>query len=137
VFSFFTSFGYFLDESENFGVAGEIARVLRPGGRLFMDHANAVQVRATLVAESRRKVKNFDVHERRWVDAAARVNKRTVVTQNSLPVAEIDESVRLYEPDEITELLARAGLNLVRFYGDFSGGPLTPDSSRMLILATK
>ena len=52
VFSFFTSFGYFADEDDNLEAAREMCRVLKPGGRLFMDYMHADHDVPRLVAAS-------------------------------------------------------------------------------------
>ncbi|HXL56976.1 MAG TPA: class I SAM-dependent methyltransferase, partial [Chitinophagaceae bacterium] len=41
VFSFFTSFGYFKDETENQKVIRNMSNALKPGGRVVFDYINA------------------------------------------------------------------------------------------------
>ena len=54
VVNFFTSFGYFLRESENVAVVAEIERVLRPGGAFLCDTFARDWVLERLVPEERR-----------------------------------------------------------------------------------
>ena len=51
IFSFFTSFGYFSDDSENQKVINEIYRCLKEDGGVIMDFLNPHRVKATLVSE--------------------------------------------------------------------------------------
>ena len=60
---FFTSFGYF-DDADNRRTLGELARVLAPSGRLFLDLLNREPAVANLVPESERRVDGAVVHER-------------------------------------------------------------------------
>ena len=51
VFSFFTSFGYFDDPAEQAAVVRNIARSLKPGGRLVLDYLNPRYADAHLTPE--------------------------------------------------------------------------------------
>ncbi len=80
VLNFFTSFGYFEAERENFRVLEEIVRVLTPGGRFLIDLMNPGPVLANL------KPRDVEVREdglrveiERWYDPERqRINKRIV-----------------------------------------------------------
>jgi len=138
VLSFFTSFGYFLDEAEDCRAAREMARVLAPKGRFFLDYLNATQVCASLVPHSERREDPYMVVEDRWLDeAAARVNKKTAVLQDHETVAIREESVRLYTRPGLTAILADAGLRVEECLGDFSGGCLRDDSPRLILVGGK
>jgi hypothetical protein len=45
--------------------------------------------------------------------------------------------VRLYNPSEMRDLLKKAGMNLVKIFGDWNSLPLTDQSSRMVLIARK
>lgn len=138
VLNFFTSFGYFVEEEKNQTAARELGRVLTAGGRFFLDYLNAGQVRATLLPHSERREGTYFIIEDRWLDEpAARVNKRTTVLQDGTVMAVSEESVRLYSVDELTGLLAEAGLTVEQRFGDFAGAPLREDSPRMILVGSK
>jgi SAM-dependent methyltransferase len=138
VINMFTAFGYFSDE-ENFQVLREIARVLLPGGFLFLDLAN----RDALLLRHR--------EPRTWKvlrDGALLLSEwlwDPITNRYSYPQILIDEhgqqrfyhSVRLYTASEITELLRHAGLRVLEYYGGFQGETLSVDSPRMILLAEK
>ena len=138
VTNFFTSFGYFARDTENAAVLGEVARVLRPGGRFFMDYLNPAQVRAGLVPESRREYGGLDIRERRWIDEAGqRVNKRIEVFEAGACVLDTTESVRLYALEELEDFFADAGLAIARVYGDYDGAPHGGGKPRTIIIGMR
>lgn len=140
VLNFFTSFGYFEGERENFRVLEEIVRILVPGGRFLIDLMNPGPVLASL---KQREVQERDGRRseiERWYDPATqRVNKRIVVeTAGSPGKPECRraylESVRLYQPDEVMIGLRWAGLEVDGLYGNFQGDPYERDSERLILL---
>jgi ubiquinone/menaquinone biosynthesis C-methylase UbiE len=139
VLNLFTSFGYFAEDAENAGVFREVARVLdRTGGFFLFDHLNPTALRAGLVAESRRQTPSGAwVHETRWIDEKRRrVEKRIEFEPNTgQPV--LLESVRFYEPEEVTTLGDQAGLSLLSSHGGFDASPLTERSPRGLYVFQK
>lgn len=138
VANFFTSFGYFTDESENLAVARGIARALKPGGRFFMDYLNPVHVRATLEPATSRRAGAYDIVERRWIDETTqRVNKTMEVTEDGRPVSKTSESVRLYPQDELVALLERAGLTIESIHGDYDGNAVRDDRPRQIVVGTR
>jgi SAM-dependent methyltransferase len=138
VVNFFTSFGYFPCAEENLQVVRGVSAALKPGGRFFIDYVNRAYVEATLVPESVRSQGDYEIHERRWIDAkAGRVNKRTRVTKEAALVTETGESVRLYRLEEFRDLLAGGGLDVDGVFGDYSGAPFDEMHPRMIVVGHK
>lgn len=138
VFSFFTSFGYFLKEDDNAQAALEMGRVLKQGGRFFMDYLNPLSVEATLVKETTRTVEGFTLLERRWIDRASRrVNKQIDVRRENTLIKTLLESVRLYTFEELSSLLCNAGLRVETCQGNYDGTPYGDDSPRMILTGVK
>lgn len=138
VFSFFTSFGYFQEDTENLEAAREIGRVLTDGGRFFMDYLNPLNVKITLKKETTRVVEGYTLLERRWIDQdSRRVNKQTEVKQGDELIETLRESVRLYSFEEMSSLLQEAGLRIESCQGNYDNAPYDNDSPRMLLAGVK
>jgi len=136
--SFFTSLGYFAREDENEHAIEELARVLNPGGRFFVDYLNAPHVERTLIPESYRERDGYGIYERRWLEPGVRrVNKAVRVTRGQETVSEWRESVRMYTESEFRAMLSRNGLAVEQAFGDFVGSPLADDRPRMILVGRK
>ncbi len=138
VTSFFTSFGYFLEDAENARVLTEIARSLKTGGRFFIDHVNAQHIEEKLAPRTVRWLESHEIREERWIDRnSRRLNKKAAIFQQGVCIREHRESVRLYAPQEFESLLRTAGLATVSFFGGFHGEPLAREHARMIAVGAK
>lgn len=136
VVNLFTSFGYFGEERENRRALSEMMRVVRPGGRLVLDHANRAYVERTLVESDEKTAGDYHILQRRWMEGD-RVRKTITVMDGKGHSMELQEDVRLYFPGELVKLLKKHGAAEVVLWGDFNGGAFTPDSQRMIAVATQ
>ncbi len=139
VVNFFTAFGYFEEDEENFSVLHEIARVLRPGGWFLFDFLNAVAVARNLgigALESEERLANGDLWRvRRGLSADGRRAEKTQTRlHDGRVLREIRESVRLFHRQTLEAALATAGLPVQRLYGDYGGGDFEETSSPRLIM---
>ena len=138
LFSFFTSFGYFLDDADNAAAAGSMAQVLKPAGRFFMDYLNPLNLEEKLEPETTRESKGYVIHEQRWIEHKLhRVNKTVSVEYEGGVVGKTSESVRLYTLQELTVLLAEAGLQVEKVWGDCMAANYGPHSDRMILMGTR
>jgi SAM-dependent methyltransferase len=141
VLNFFTSFGYFEQERENFRVLEEIVRVLASGGRFLIDLLNPGYALAHLIAREAQAQDGQDgrrVEIERWYDTGKlRINKRIRVFEPGRPARCFLESVRLYRAEEVSIGLRWAGLEVSELCGSFQGEPYAHDSERLIILGYK
>jgi SAM-dependent methyltransferase len=138
VLNFFTSFGYFEAERENFLVLEEIARVLTPGGCFLIDLMNPGPALEGLKPAERQVLDGREAEIERWYDAGSqRIQKRIVVRAPGEPPRTFLESVRLYQPEEVTIGLRWAGLEVDTLFGNFHGDPYERDSERLIITGRK
>ncbi len=138
VLNFFTSFGYFESERENFRVLEEIVRVLRPGGHCLIDLFNREHMLATLEPRERQERNGQVIEIRRWYDAATRrVNKRICLQREGSPKRTYLESVRAYTQEEVVNGLNWAGLEIVATYGGFGGEPSGGDNERLIFIGRR
>ena len=135
VVNLFTSFGYFATDAEHATTLGEVARVLRPGGRFALDFLNAPAVRATLVPQDERTVSGKRIVQRRRLDDGGRTVTKDIQLIDDGRTYQ--ERVRLFERVELETMLKDAGLRVDGAFGDYDGGPHTSSSSRLLLLATR
>lgn len=135
----FTSFGYFDDEDDNARAIGEIARVLRPGGRFLIDFLNAAAVEAVGTGTTRRREGDVDIEERRERDAAGRfLTKHVRVIPARGAEVSYRERVRLFTAPELEAMLGDAGLRVIARYGGYDAEAYVPDASpRLVLLAEK
>ncbi|MCB1057485.1 MAG: class I SAM-dependent methyltransferase [Acidobacteria bacterium] len=135
VLNFFTSFGYFEHERENFEVLEEIVRVLRPGGRFLIDFLNSDHVRETLKPRESFVKDGRSVAIERWYDATTRrINKRIRIAAAAEAPKTFLESVRAYSAEEVVIGLRWAGLEVDRRFGGFRGEPYDHDSERLILV---
>jgi SAM-dependent methyltransferase len=133
--NWFTSFGYFDDEGNRAWLEAA-RRTLKPGGRLAIDvHSRDVFMRnrvpASIVERDGDLLvdrHSFDVESgreesERWIVRGGRVRKTAY-------------SVRFYTFTELRSLLLNSGFAGVEAVGH-DGKPLTLDSRRMIVIATR
>jgi SAM-dependent methyltransferase len=138
ILNFFTSFGYFETERENFRVLEEIVRVLTPGGRFLIDLLNPGPALAALEPRKVQEREGLRAEIERWYDPAVqRLKKRIAVETTGGRQRTYLESVRLYQPEEVTIGLRWAGLEVDSLFGNFQGDPYERDSERLILLGHK
>jgi SAM-dependent methyltransferase len=131
----YTSFGYF-SPRENEAVLRRMARALRPGGRILIDHRDP-GFDATLPGRLW-----FAAGPRRFVLEERRFDRRTGITESTWLIVVAGKShvarkvVRLQEFSlpHWRRLFRRAGLRLLRAYSGYDGRPYRTVSSRRLIV---
>lgn len=137
VVSLFTSFGYFDDPVDHHAVVDNIARALRPGGRVVLDYLNIASVEPRLVPEEIAEYAGVVYRVSRWSDAAA-IYKRIVVEDPAAPgpVSFVERVTKLAARD-FARLFARAGLVVEALFGDYALGAFEADVSPRLILVAR
>ena len=131
VVSLFSSFGYFGDVGDRELLDG-VARILARGGVAFLDVMNPDFVRAGLVPESRRERAGATLVERRQLVGSS-VRKDVELERGGSLVRSWHEEVRLYEPAELDERVAAAGLVVQARWGGFDGSAFGLRSPRQLL----
>lgn len=103
------------DDAGNAAALGGLARVLRPGGRALVHHANPLRLAADPVAHARRALPDGAVvEEEARFDAAAGVETaRRRLARPDGTALEGTASLRYYRPDEWGPLARGAGLRVV------------------------
>lgn len=135
VLNLFTSFGYFIDNSENEKVLREISRVLQPGGRYFIDFLNRDYVRKHINPLTERQENGVTIREERMLDGDY-VKKKIIITEGS-DQRVYHERVKMYTRNEMQEMIERSGLVVEQIFGDYDSSNYTVDSPRMIFFGQK
>ena len=139
VINMFSSFGYLESEEDDQQVLHQIAKALKPGGKLLMDLLN----REWVIINN----EEYDWHQHedgRVVLERRQLNLQT--STNHLTYTEIlpdgtrremsDLHMRLYALTELAKMLTTAGLTLKHVYGGFRGEEYGVNTRRMIVVAS-
>ena len=124
----FTPFGYFSDQ-QNRALFQRLQELLRPGGVLVLDYLNAAFVRAHLVAEDEALHGSIRVKSLRTLEGDRLVKRMTLTHLETGRIRQAEESLRLYDPQDLRALATACGLELQGDAGDYQGNPFDPELS--------
>lgn len=135
VVNWFTAFGYF-DDADNRRVLTEVARALRPGGRLAIELNNYPAImRSYLPSSVAERDGDLMVDRHRFDPLTGRnVVDRTIIRDGS--VRQTHFEVRMFTYPELRDWLLQAGFTSVSGYGE-DGEPLTTDHRRLIAVADR
>ncbi len=139
VINLYTSFGYFTP-SQNEQTLRRMARALRRGGKLLVDHRDPIHD-AKLPRRLWYRIgsKRYVLEDRQF-DRRTRTTESTrlIVTSGQSPVIQQRFRLQEYTLAEWRRMLRRAGLALVRAFSSYDGRPFRPDTTgRLIILAER
>jgi SAM-dependent methyltransferase len=126
----FTSFGYFDREAEHAMALNEMVATVRRGGWFVIDFLNPPAVRRGLVPMERVSLGGRQVEIRRELSDDGHHVTKTILTGDG---RRFRERVRLFEPEEITGMLAEACVSVRHQFGDYAGALLTAGSPRTIL----
>lgn len=133
-YNVFTSFGYF-GETGNRRTAAELARVLRPGGRLVVDTLDRdAVVREFSESTVVEREGDYLVDRHEFDPEAGRLRTRRTTFRDG-ERRESTFSVRTYTYGELARLLDRVDCEVVAAYDGLSDEPYGFDADRLCIVA--
>jgi SAM-dependent methyltransferase len=127
----FTSFGYFERDAEHTAALQEMVSTVRPGGWFVIDFLNPAAVRRQLVPEETLELPGQTVQVSRSVSPDGRYVCKSIRAPKG---RHFMERVRLFEPDQMSAMLKRAGVKVRLAFGDYDASPLTPDAARTILV---
>jgi SAM-dependent methyltransferase len=137
VLSLFTSFGYFEDPADNVTVVHNIARSLKPGGRVVLDYLNVRHAERHLRADEVTEREGVVYRLSRWTDAD-RIFKRIVIDdRRATTPLEYVERVEKLTVEEFRFTFAVCDLRIEAIYGDYLLSPFDLEASPRLILVAR
>lgn len=142
VINMFYSFGFFVDEKDDFTVMKEFYKALKNNGKFLMH---------TFITLPKIKMGNYKKHEIRNLTTGNKLelfrdydheSKREygewyILNENKSKIKLTPYSMRIYTDLEYIGLCVKAGFNKVEIYGDWKGGKYKDDSELMIVVATK
>ena len=136
--SMFSSVGYFEDESANYRVFSEMARVLKPGGRIVIETVNLSFLIRHAPPQTWFSQNGLHVMEERYYDpVTCRSEVDVVVVDEDGNSRTYHHSIRIYGAAELAMLLASVGVETLDVFGDFDGGNLDVDAPRMILVGER
>jgi ubiquinone/menaquinone biosynthesis C-methylase UbiE len=140
VISMFSSFGYLESDVEDQEVLHQIAKALKPGGRVLLDMLNREWVILNSIQNEWREDAEGTIYlEHREIDLLNSRNHITfaMVSADGTRHHSVGHHIRLYTLTEITRMLAEAGLELQEPFGSFERESYGINSRRMILVARK
>lgn len=135
VLNLFTSFGYFIDDSENEKVLQEISRVLERGGRYLIDFLNRDYVQKNIHPLTERQDSGLTIREERTIDGEY-VKKKIIITEGA-DKRTYRERVKMYTREEMQQMIEGSGLTVDRILGGYDGANYSADTPRMMFFGHK
>ncbi|MBN1550070.1 class I SAM-dependent methyltransferase [bacterium] len=133
IVNLFSSFGYFLNSTDNRSVLDNIHNCLSKNGLFILDHINKTYLQNSLVPESIYKTADAVIRQKRMI-VNNRITKKVVITYADQSEIEYTESVQLYTEVEMKELLESCGFVVSSVWGDYSGECFNEHSKRMVMI---
>jgi hypothetical protein len=127
----FTSFGYFDQDAEHTAALVEMIATVRPGGWFVIDFLNPAAVRRQLVPEETLEVAGSTVRVSRSVSPDGRYVCKSIRAPEGRSYR---ERVRLFEPQQMSDMLEAAGVAIRFRFGDYDSAPLAADSPRTILV---
>jgi len=136
-YNVFTSFGFF-DDADNREVLAELARVVKPGGRLLLDTADRDALLSDYRPESVHRLDDGDLLvETREYDPRTGYNRARRTTVVDGEVRSGTYEVRLYSYTELADLFDRTGFDVVADYGDLEGETYSLETNRLVLVGER
>lgn len=136
ILNLFTSFGYFENNQENLRVCSQMAKALKPGGKVLIDFLNVHQVEQGLVAQDEFIIDDCQFAiERKIVEGKV---LKTIRVKQGKKEELFYECVQLLREDDFKKLIRESGLHYEQSFGDYTFEPFSAEKSkRLIILASK
>ncbi|OGS07613.1 MAG: hypothetical protein A2270_06660 [Elusimicrobia bacterium RIFOXYA12_FULL_51_18] len=136
VINLFTSFGYFQRFPDDIKTLKGIFRALKPGGLFMIDIVHGDFVRKNFRPKDWMKLEDGSYH----LEEANLTKDGVISAWTRIKSGKIRKKSffsRLYSKARMSEAMLQAGLKPIKFWGSFSGAPLSDKTNRLIVLAKK
>lgn len=135
ILNLFTSFGYFETDKENQLVLEQIFKILKKSGHFVFDYFNSDYLEKNLIPEHKEELGELIIEQERYIENS-RIKKKINLIKNGEKSTYL-ESVKLYSPEEIFDMLHSVNLKINKTFGNYDGSLFNHDSPRLLIFGEK
>ncbi len=137
--SMFTSIGYAEDEAVDQQTLRCVHKALKRGGKMVIDIINREWLIRNFCHRDWIEYSNGSrlIVERTFDFSSSRNHERRVSIEANGETSEVQSSQRIYSLHELLTMCQRVGFKVVGSYGDFSGGRLSLDTKRCILIAQK
>jgi len=137
VFNFFTSFGYFKSDRENYQVVSNISNSLVDGGILVMDYLNVPFAEQNLLPTEAKEIDGVIYDIKRWTDERFFYKKITIENMQGSAPLEYQEQVAKLTLSDFHLMFNKYGLRIQKLFGDYRLNDYSLETSPRLIIVAK
>lgn len=135
IFNFFTSFGYFDSEKDDLKTLQSIAKGLKPTGTFVLDFFNSRYVTDRLTGWEEKIIDGIQFRIDKQIEKTHII--KTIEFEDEGKRYFFRERVRLFFEEDFQRLFAKAGLQIIRTFGDYQLNPFDEKESPRLILVAE
>lgn len=136
VFNFFTSFGYFKNDHENYLVIANMANSLVDSGLLIIDYLNVPFAEQNLISTEKKEIDGVIYDIKRWTDERSFFKKIRIGNLQSQSL-EYTEQVAKLTLSDFDFMFSKNGLQIERVFGDYCLNEYSYETSPRLILVAR
>ena len=138
IVNLFTTFGYFLEDSENVEVLNSVSKMLDSTGVFVIDYLNAEVVRNMLDPFEEGTYNQYSYRITRYIENDMVFKTIRFSGEDLDEPLEYVERVKLYDLEWFKKTLAIHGFEIVELFGNYKGDPFESNrSGRLIIVARK
>lgn len=135
VFNLFTSFGYFDSSTENLKVLQAMKQVVNDNGHILIDYLNVNKALTLIDKKEHISRKGLEFFTSKSLKKGCII--KDILVKDGDEELHFSESVQALTLNDFKELISKAGLNLVKTYGDYHLDDFDELRSPRLILHLK
>lgn len=136
VLNLFTSIGYFEKDEENYYVLNKAYKMLNNNGYFVLDYFNKDYLKKNLVPSSIEEIDGTVISQYRFIKGERIIKEISIDKEGK--TENYFESVRMFDKDELINMMEKLGFKIISTFGDFLGMPFELESSpRIIIIACK
>lgn len=134
----FNSFGYYVDDDQQRELLIGVHKLLRPEGRFLMHIPSKEFILSNFNRESTYSINGIQVVLKRNFDyKTSRLITHAHVDQYEGNPEDLVIDMRIYDDEEISDLLMHEGFEKIEIYGDFNGNKFDERSKNIVLISQK